>query len=173
MNIVDRARKFAERAHRNQVRKYTGEPYFVHLDEVAKLCARFGCNKETVAAAYLHDTIEDQPVTYEDIAMEFGTRVADMVRDLTDAPASAGSRKERKAMDLARLAVASRNAQTIKCADMISNTASIVRHDVGFARTYLPEKRAALMVMTRADSKLLALAWERLRAAEREIENHA
>jgi (p)ppGpp synthase/HD superfamily hydrolase len=70
MNIVDRARKFAERAHREQVRKYTGEPYFVHLDEVAKLCARFGCNKRTVAAAYLHDTIEDQPVTYEDTGIE-------------------------------------------------------------------------------------------------------
>lgn len=54
---------------------------------------------------------------------------------------------------------------------MISNTASIVRHDVGFARTYLPEKRAALTVMTRAHAGLRALAWERLIQAEREIED--
>jgi hypothetical protein len=48
MNIVDRARKFAERAHSKQLRKYTGEPYFVHLDEVAKLCARHGCSKRAI-----------------------------------------------------------------------------------------------------------------------------
>jgi (p)ppGpp synthase/HD superfamily hydrolase len=171
MNIVDQARKFAERAHRSQFRKYTNEPYFVHLDEVAKLCRRFGCSKRIQAAAYLHDTIEDQPVTYEDLAMEFGKEIADIVRDLTDAPKEVGSRKQRKQIDLARLAAASADAQTIKCADMISNTSSIVRHDVGFARSYLPEKRAALTVMTRADPKLRALAWERLIEAERAIEH--
>jgi (p)ppGpp synthase/HD superfamily hydrolase len=170
VNIVDRARKFAQRAHRKQVRKYTNEPYFLHLDEVAKLCARHGCSKRAIAAAYLHDTIEDQPVTYEDLVNSFGKDVADIVRDLTDAPPRAGSRKERKVIDLARLSTASPEAQTIKCADLISNTRSIVRHDVGFARTYLPEKRAALTVMIRADAKMRALAWTSLIKAEREIE---
>lgn len=173
MNITDKARKFAERAHRTQVRKYTNEPYFVHLDEVAKLCQRFGCSKKVVAAAYLHDTIEDQPVTYEDLTMEFGKEIADIVRDLTDAPKETGSRKERKQLDLSRLAAASADAQTIKCADMISNTSSIVRHDVGFARTYLPEKRAALTVMDRAKPELRDLAWQRLIEAERSIAAHA
>jgi (p)ppGpp synthase/HD superfamily hydrolase len=171
MNIVERASKFARKAHRDQNRRYTGEPYFVHLHEVARICAQHGCSKRAIAAAYLHDTIEDQPVTYEDLVMEFGKDVADIVRDLTDAPATAGSRKERKVIDLARLAAAGAEAQTIKCADMISNTASIVRHDVGFARTYLPEKRAALTVTTRAHAGLRALAWERLIQAEREIED--
>jgi (p)ppGpp synthase/HD superfamily hydrolase len=157
-------------AHRTQVRKYTGEPYFVHLDEVAKLCRRFGCSKRAQAAAYLHDTIEDQPVTYEELTMEFGSEIADLVRDLTDAPKQAGSRKQRKQIDLARLAAASAEAQTIKCADIIGNISSIIRHDVSFARTYLPENRAALTVMTRADAKLRALAWERLIEAEAAIE---
>lgn len=169
MNIVDQARKFAERAHRDQVRKYTGEKYFVHLDEVAKLCARFGLSKRAIAAAYLHDAIEDQPVTYEEICGLFGREIADIVRDLTDEPAVPGgpTRKQRKAIDLDRLALASAEAQSIKCADMISNTSSIVRHDKNFARTYLPEKRAALTVLTRANPKLLELAWERLREAEK------
>jgi (p)ppGpp synthase/HD superfamily hydrolase len=173
LNIVDRARKFAERAHRSQVRKYTGEPYFVHLDEVAKLCARHGLSKRACAAAYLHDAIEDQPVTYEQLSMEFGEDVADIVRDLTDAAPELGNRAQRNQMNLDRLARASSEAQSIKCADMISNTASIARHDIGFARSYLPEKRAALTVLTRAKQTLLALAWDRLIEAERIIADHA
>jgi (p)ppGpp synthase/HD superfamily hydrolase len=169
MDIIDRAREFARRAHATQARKYTGEPYFVHLDEVAKLCARHGLSKRAVAAAYLHDTIEDQPVTYEDLRSEFGREVADIVKDLTDEPATSGTRKQRKTIDLTRLENASSEAQSIKCADMISNTSSIVRHDKSFAYTYLPEKRRALTVMTRANPELLALAWERLIEAEKAI----
>jgi len=164
MNIVDKARKFAERAHRDQKRKYTGEPCFVHLDEVAKLCARHGCNKKTVAAAYLHDTIEDQPVTYEDILGEFGPGVASLVIALTDTPAVDGgpNREQRKKLDRERLALAPREAQSIKRADLISNTSSIVRHDPHFAVTYLVEKRATLTVLTRANPMLLELAWDSL-----------
>lgn len=173
MNVVDRARKFAERAHKSQVRKYTGEPYFAHLDEVAKLCARHGLSKRACAAAYLHDAIEDQPVTYEKLVGEFGKDVADIVRDLTDAVAELGNRKRRNQMNIDRLAKASAEAQSIKCADMISNTSSIARHDSNFAKTYLPEKRAMLTVLTRANPELLALAWERLIEAERMIFGHA
>jgi (p)ppGpp synthase/HD superfamily hydrolase len=172
MDIVDKARKFAQRAHKTQIRKYTGEPYFVHLDEVAKLCARYGLSKRARAAAYLHDTIEDQPVTYEQLVTEFGKEVADIVRDLTDEPASkATNRMQRNRMNLDRLAKAGTEAQSIKCADMVSNTASIARHDINFARSYLPEKRAALTVLTRAKPELLALAWKRLIEAERMIEH--
>lgn len=171
MNVVDKARKFAARAHRSQVRKYTGEPYFVHLDEVAKLCARHGCSKRTVAAAYLHDTIEDQPVTFEDLREAFGREIADIVLELTDTPSEPGGpkRKQRKEIDRQRLAKASADAQTIKCADLISNTSSIVKHDPSFAQAYLPEKRAALTVMTRANADLLRMAWERLREAEERL----
>jgi (p)ppGpp synthase/HD superfamily hydrolase len=168
-NIVERASKFARHAHRDQKRRYTNEPYFVHLHEVARICTQHGCSKRAIAAAYLHDTVEDQPVTHEDLVNEFGQQVADIVRDLTDAPASAGTRKERKILDLARLAAAGTEAQTIKCADLISNTSSIAKHDPDFARTYLPEKRAALDVLTRADPTLRALAWKRLLEAEQAL----
>lgn len=168
MNIVDKARKFAQRAHRTQLRKYTGQPYFVHLDEVAKLCARHGCNKRTVAAAYLHDSIEDQNVSYDEIHSAFGQDVADMVWALTDEATVQGgpNREQRKKVDRERLAQAPADTQSVKCADMISNTSSIARHDRNFAKTYLPEMRATLVVLTRAKPKLLDLAWERLKQAE-------
>lgn len=169
--IVEKASKFAKRAHATQRRKYTNEPYYVHLAEVASLCKEHGCSKRVIAAAYLHDTIEDQPVTYEELFAQFGKEIADIVLELTDVSATSGwTRKQRKQADLTRLAAASAAAQTIKCADLISNTSSIVRHDKHFARTYLPEKRAMLSVLTRADPQLLALAWERLTEAERSID---
>lgn len=170
MGIVEKARQFAERAHKDQKRKYTGEPYFVHVDEVAKLCRRFGLSKMVQAAAYLHDTMEDQPVTYEELVNEFGYDVANIVRELTDVPPEMGNRPTRRRLDLARIEKASANAQNIKCLDLRSNTASIVRHDPNFARTYLPEKRAILTVLRRAHQIVLASAWDTLLTAERELE---
>jgi (p)ppGpp synthase/HD superfamily hydrolase len=171
MNIVERASKFAKHAHRNQRRKYTHEPYFVHLHEVAQICARHGGSKRSIAAAYLHDVIEDQPITHEQLVSEFGREVADIVRELTDAPASAGTRKDRKATDVARLAAAGAEPQTIKCADLISNTSSIVKYDPAFARIYLTEKRAMLDVLTRADKTLHALAMRSLIEADERLGN--
>jgi (p)ppGpp synthase/HD superfamily hydrolase len=170
MNIVDKARKFAERAHKDQKRRYTGEPYFVHLDEVARLCDRFGLSKRAIAAAYLHDTIEDQNVTVINLVVEFGKEIADIVRDLTDTPPQKGlDREARKKIDLARLEAAGPEAQSIKCADLISNTSSIVKHDPNFARTYLPEKRAVLVVLSKANGGLAAYAWATLIKAEQEV----
>lgn len=170
MNIVEQAAKFARNAHKNQKRRYTGEPYFVHLQAVATTCARHGCSKRTIAAAYLHDVVEDHDVTHEDLVAEFGNEVANLVRDLTETPAEAGgTRRERKAIDVVRLAKAAADAQSIKCADMIDNTVSIVRHDRNFAMTYLPVKRAILTVLTRAHPTMLALAWRSLEDAERSL----
>ena len=59
--------------------------------------------------------------------------------------------------------------QTIKCADLISNTSSIVDHDRVFAKVYLAEKRLTLEVLTAADPRLLDLAWVILEAGEAEI----
>jgi hypothetical protein len=82
--------------------------------------------------------------------------LADGVRLLSDT--ETGNRAQRKAAGRARLAAAPDWVQTIKCADLISNTASIVQHDPAFAVVYIEEKRLLLDVMTRADQRLLALA---------------
>ena len=69
-------------------------------------------------------------------------------------------------MDRQRLADSSREVQTIKVADLIDNTPSIVEHDPDFARVYLREKRDLLNVLTLADQGLVDRAWTLLREAE-------
>lgn len=147
-NLILLARTFASRAHRGQVRKYTGEPYINHPVEVADIVRRHNGSPEMIAAALLHDVVEDTDVTLDDISSEFGESVANLVADLTDVSRPEdGNRATRKAMDREHTAQASAAAMVIKAADLISNTSSIVEHDPSFAKVYLKEKRALLDVM--------------------------
>lgn len=160
MDLIKKARKFATRAHKGQFRKYTGEPYIVHPIAVAETVRLHGGSDEMVAAALLHDTIEDTNVTYDDVRKEFGITVAGLVRELTDTSSpSDGNRAVRKEIDRRRLAKASADAQTIKLADLIDNTTSIVAHDPGFAKIYLKEKEALLKVMNKGLADLRVTAW--------------
>ena len=157
-NIVERARVFATAAHAavGQTRKYTGEPYVVHPIEVSELVASVGGTEAMVAAALLHDVLEDTEVTVDVLEELFGSEVADLVLWLTDiSKPEDGNRSTRKALDRHHSAAAPSAAQTIKVADLISNTRTIVEFDPGFARTYLEEKRLLLEVLTRADPALL------------------
>jgi len=85
-SLVLKAREFAREAHKAQPRKYTGEPHFVHLEEVANLVANAGLSDAAVAAAWLHDVVEDQDVTVATITATFGMEIATMVLALTDEP---------------------------------------------------------------------------------------
>ena len=162
MDIVHKAQVFAIAAHSavKQVRKYTGEPYYVHPAEVARIVAGVpGSTPNMVAAAWLHDVVEDTGCTYTDIHMNFGIDIAVLVGWLTDvSKPEDGNRAHRKAIDRAHTAEAPAEAQTIKLADLISNSRSIVQHDPAFAKTYLEEKRLMLEVMTKGDSTLMAEA---------------
>lgn len=111
-----------------------------------------------MAACWLHDVVEDCGVTVTELAERFGNAVANGVWLLSDM--EAGTRAERKAASRKRLAGAPPWVQTIKVADLISNTASIVQHDPGFAVTYLAEKRALLEVLRAAHPGLLKIALE-------------
>jgi guanosine-3',5'-bis(diphosphate) 3'-pyrophosphohydrolase len=108
--------------------------------------------------AWLHDCVEDQDVTGAELTRHFGQFVASGVLALSDL--GIGNRAERKAASRARLSRAPHWVQSIKCADLISNTSSIVKHDAKFAVTYLEEKRLLLDVLVNADPRLLALARE-------------
>ncbi|MCA1800336.1 MAG: HD domain-containing protein [Actinobacteria bacterium] len=144
MKLVKQARLFAIAAHTavEQFRKYTGEPYHVHPGEVAHIVERFGGTEEQIAAAWLHDVVEDTGVTIEVINTEFGPEVAELVGWLTDVSLPhMGNRAERKAIDREHTAMAIPEAKFIKAADLISNTRSIVEHDAAFAKVYLEEKR--------------------------------
>ena len=161
MTMVERARVFATAAHAavGQVRKYTFEPYIVHPAEVAKIVRDAGGSETMIAAAWLHDTVEDTGVTIETIRAEFGVEVAELVGWLTDVSRPEhGNRAHRKALDRAHSAAAPAEAQTVKLADLIANTRSIMEHDVAFAKTYLEEKRLLLAVMTKGDPTLMTEA---------------
>ncbi len=160
-DLVQRAREFATSAHKriDQRRKYNDRPYDVHLKSVASLVAEVGGDEEMVAAAWLHDTVEDTPATHHDIEDAFGPEVAQLVWQLTDiSKPGDGNRALRKAMDRDHLARASDRAQTIKLADLIDNARDICRHDPRFARTYLQEMAALLDVLDRGHPELLRRA---------------
>lgn len=165
MSLVYDAMMFAREAHKNQVRKYTGNPYFDHLAEVVGISVSVFSNDLQVdpetfmATAWLHDTVEDCGVPLGEIDRLFGSLVFRGVRGLTDNE-TGKNRADRKEKARHRLASCHGWIQTIKCADLISNTSSIVKHDPGFAKVYLAEKRALLEVMTKADLRLLKLARE-------------
>lgn len=169
MTIAYKAMMFAREKHRNQVRKYTGNPYVDHLAEVAGIVATVDLsqgvanvsNEEAIAVAWLHDVVEDCGVTLQEIDERFGLNVALGVQGLSDVEKE-GNRAQRKAASRARLAGCYGWIQSIKCADLISNTSSIVQHDPKFAAVYLEEKRLLLRVMNYAHPDLLALAWDSL-----------
>jgi len=161
MSLIAKARRFATRAHadKKQFRKYTGQPYIVHPAAVANLVQSVPHTEEQVAAAWLHDTVEDTDVTLDDIREYFGDKVAELVEMLTDtSKPEDGTRAVRKQIDLEHTAKASPEAKTIKLADLIDNTESIVVHDPVFAKTYLQEKVRLLEVLKEGNQHLWEIA---------------
>ena len=158
-NVVAKALDFATKAHGEQVRKYTGEPYTNHLVEVMNIVRTVKSDDSMLAAALLHDTIEDTSVTEADVKKEFGDRIAQLVVELTDiSKPEDGNRATRKAMDRDKLAKVSDDAQTIKLADLISNGKDIAINDPKFAKVFLNEKRQLLEVLDRGDPALMKQA---------------
>ncbi len=155
------AMEFARDVHKNQKRKYTGQPYFDHLAEVVGIVMTVGWAHDVrvgdlMATAWLHDCVEDQAIGFMQLEDEFGIMVTNGVRWLSDL--DEGNRAERKNLSRVRLAKAPGWVQTIKVADLISNTSSIVLHDPKFAEVYLEEKRLLLAALTLADPRLIEFA---------------
>ncbi len=81
-DLIRRAYHFADDKHRDQLRQ-SGEPYITHPLGCARICAGLGLDGETIAAALLHDTVEDTSATADDVAAEFGPEVAALVDGVT------------------------------------------------------------------------------------------
>lgn len=85
INTVKKAKTIATKAHQNQYRK-SGEPYIIHPEEVAKIIHKVKSSKEIaalIAAAYLHDTVEDTNITLDDIKEQFGDLIMSLVNEVT------------------------------------------------------------------------------------------
>ena len=147
-DLVRRASEYATRAHQriDHRRKYNKQPYHVHLEAVARMVATVTDDQEVIAAAWLHDTVEDTPATLDDIEAEFGKPVAELVEELTDVSKPGdGNRVVRKEIDRNHTSQASGRAKTVKLADLIDNCRDITKHDPRFARIYLGEMEELLL----------------------------
>lgn len=145
--ILVAADKFAEFYHGeiDQRRKYTNEPYIVHPRAVARRVSSVGGSRSQIAASLLHDTVEDTRATIEDVRAEFGSVIASYVDQLTDpAKPEDGNRAARLEINLNHIKKMSSAVQTVKLADIIDNTTSIIKHDPKFAEVYFAEKRQVL-----------------------------
>ncbi len=80
--LITKAYLFAEQAHKEH-KRYSGEPYMVHLHETAKNLARLGMGARTIAAGLLHDVIEDTGVARDTIRMEFGDEILGLIEGVT------------------------------------------------------------------------------------------
>jgi (p)ppGpp synthase/HD superfamily hydrolase len=184
LTLLRTAEDFARKAHGDQKRKYTGVPYWHHLQEVARTLMQYSATPDVIAAGWLHDTLEDTKATYQELRMSFGEGIADLVVEVTDVsrpdsgntPEGVGNRPLRKAIDRQFVAGASWKGQMIKCADILSNTPDIVDHDIGFARIYVPEKGLLINELDKARKVQYPIwreAYDCVRAAQDRVRRRA
>lgn len=164
ISIVNKAKIFATAAHEavGQVRRYTGEPFINHPARVAGMIAELRVEPEVVAAAWLHDVVEDTKVTLGVLREAFGPRVCAMVDLLTCPPRLRETRAMRKSRAMKQVRNAPTSVQSIKLADLLDNGKSLVVHDPVFARVWLGEMVLWLDVLEGGHPVLLAGAEKRL-----------
>ena len=147
MSVIDKAFAFATAAHAavGQKRKYDGAPYIVHPQRVADIVRTYGGDDDQIAAAYLHDVVEDTQVDIDTIQSMFGDTIASLVSDLTDVSCSYdGNRATRKSIDMEHTLSGSVDAQFVKLADIIDNSRDIAENDPSFWKVYQKEMLALL-----------------------------
>ena len=129
--LLDLAIVFAVRAHAGTERRGKGFPYIVHPMEAVEIVATMTSDQELLAAAVLHDTVEDTDTTVEQIRTEFGDRIASLVASESDIVADGCSEEDswhaRKQAAIDRLARASHDAKVVALGDKLSNMRAIAR----------------------------------------------
>lgn len=129
--LLDRAIVFAVKAHAGTERRGKGFPYIIHPMEAMEIVATMTTDQEVLAAAVLHDTVEDTEVTIEDIRMVFGDRIASLVaQESEDRPEGVSDEEswhDRKRAAIDRLAKAPHDAKIVALGDKLSNMRAIAR----------------------------------------------
>ena len=123
--MIRKAAKFAAKAHEGAVRKGSRIPYIYHPMEAAVIVAQMTEDEEVIAAAYLHDVLEDTAVTAEQLEEEFGGRVLALVSAETEDKSL--SWRERKQAAIEHLKTASREEKILVLGDKLSNMRSTAR----------------------------------------------
>jgi myo-inositol-1(or 4)-monophosphatase len=129
--LLDRAIVFAVKAHAGTERRGKGFPYIVHPMEAVEIVATITPDQELLAAAALHDTVEDTDVTIDQIREEFGERIANLVASESDVMIQGVSEEDswhaRKQAAIDRLARAPHDAKIVALGDKLSNMRAIAR----------------------------------------------
>jgi (p)ppGpp synthase/HD superfamily hydrolase len=165
--LLEQVKDFADNAHGEQVRRYTKERYIVHPVKVMEICSEYTEDKTILAAALLHDVLEDTATTKEQLhnflqglmTEQEANRTVELVVELTDVFIKKDypqwNRATRKAKEAARLEKTSGASQTVKYADIIDNCVDIATHDEDeFAPKFLKECRSLLKHIPKGDVRL-------------------
>ena len=168
--VLEQVQYFATEAHGNQRRKFADEPYVAHLNRVMLTCRDYLPQIEVLAAALLHDVLEDTAVRKDQIRLFLEpyfspkevTKILMLVEELTDVYTHdrypSWNRRKRKTKEAERIAQTSAEALTIKYADIIDNCRDILNAEPEFAWKFLHECRQLIQVMTRGNRELYGLA---------------
>ena len=157
MSLVLKAEAFAEKAHAGVFRNWSGEPYVEHPKRVAGSLAALGFDPDVIAAAFLHDVIEDCPISAAELAAEFGPEVSALVVEVTNPLKLPGmSKAARLAGVVEHLAGSSYFGASIKLADMVDNSSNVAELSPKFAKAYLPKMAAKLAVLGHGHPELFA-----------------
>ncbi len=164
--ILKKIVAFADNAHGDQKRKYAAERYIEHPLRVMNICKDYGYPLPVLAAAILHDVLEDTDTSPKQIK-EFlltvmnerdASYTLDLVIELTDVYTKHQyprlNRRGRKIKEATRMETISAQAQSIKYADIIDNAREIVEHDPDFAPVFLRECRALVKKMKKGNKEL-------------------
>ncbi len=171
--MVTATRIFAHNAFEDAgvKRKYTGDDYITHSDNIIAILEEYGLATNRVRiVANLHDVVEDTNETRHNILYFFSSYIAVAVAWLTDVDDDKLNRKQRNEINNERLQSAPGWIQDIKIADSIDNLRSIAEHDLAFAPVYIEEIRSRCSMFEDANPKLTNLLAEELEKAEDKIE---
>jgi len=174
--------EFVKEQHDDQKRKYTGEPYWTHPLSVAEIVSKHVNYGFVIEIALCHDLFEDTDCGYEDLIRQLAiigyapgenAAILDGVTGLTDVYTPNAypyfNRKDRKELEAIRLGKTSDTVQSVKYADLIDNTGSIIEHDPGFAKVYLKEKMQLLDRMRIGDINLFVDCCHSLKEAMKSL----
>jgi (p)ppGpp synthase/HD superfamily hydrolase len=184
--ILDQIKSFATVAHGDQVRKYSGEAYVYHLFRVMNTCYLYHNSLPVLAAALLHDVLEDTSTTEDELRQflhqtmphpEDAAEALKLVVELTDVYTKEAypqlNRHARKEKEHERLATISPDAQTIKYADVLDNAQNVTENDPQFAPVLLYEYADLLDRIPDGEPHLYKKVKENVAACLATLENQA
>lgn len=177
--ILAKITDFGDQAHGEQLRKYAPDRYMVHPVRVMEKLKNYTDDITILAAALLHDVLEDTPVTRSQMQDFLATllnaqqaeRTAELVVELSDVYVKKDfpnlNRRTRKSKELERLEKTSADSQTIKYSDILDNSLEISDQDPQFARVYLSE---ASLILKKLDKGNPELRKEAMKAVEKGLQ---